>query len=181
MTPSDYHLLIIGLHPILWLVSTLKRLCTYISIRIINHNGICAKDSNSMKSSNPNSGIYEAETSRTLDGNGGNPACNQGGIAVVEEHTNDKEVYAVDQGGGKSACNVSKNQAPTLTCTHGGEPAVYCMTTGSYTDVEKEKSPTLMARDYKDPNVINAPSYRVGRDAFNQGTNAKFNTKRKVD
>lgn len=44
MTPSDYHLLIIGLHPILWLVSTLKRLCTYISIRIINHNGICAKD-----------------------------------------------------------------------------------------------------------------------------------------
>lgn len=136
--------------------------------------GICAKDSNSMKSSNPNSGIYEAETSRTLDGNGGNPACNQGGIAVVEEHTNDKEVYAVDQGGGKSACNVSKNQAPTLTCTHGGEPLVYCMTTGSYTDVEKEKSPTLMARDYKDPNVINAPSYGVGRDAFNQGTNAKF-------
>ena len=139
--------------------------------------GICAKDSNSMKSSNPNSGIYEAETSRTLDGNGGNPACNQGGIAVVEEHVPSEdceEVYAVDQGGGKSACNVSKNQAPTLTCTHGGEPAVYCMTTGSYTDVEKEKSPTLMARDYKDPNVINAPSYGVGRDAFNQGTNAKF-------
>lgn len=110
--------------------------------------GICAKDSNSMKSSNPNSGIYEAETSRTLDGNGGNPACNQGGIAVVEEHVPSEdceEVYAVDQGGGKSACNVSKNQAPTLTCTHGGEPAVYCMTTGSYTDVEKEKSPTLMA------------------------------------
>lgn len=139
--------------------------------------GICAKDSNSMKSSNPNSGIYEAETSRTLDGNGGNPSCNQGGIAVVEEHVpsdSNDEVYAVDQGGGKSACNVSKNQAPTLTCTHGGEPAVYCMTTGSYTDVEKEKSPTLMARDYKDPNVINAPSYGVGRDAFNQGTNAKF-------
>lgn len=139
--------------------------------------GICAKDSNSMKSSNPNSGIYEAETSRTLDGNGGNPACNQGGIAVVEEHVpsdSNEEVYAVDQGGEKSACNVSKNQAPTLTCTHGGEPAVYCMTTGSYTDVEKEKSPTLMARDYKDPNVINAPSYGVGRDAFNQGTNAKF-------
>ena len=139
--------------------------------------GICAKDSNSMKSSNPNSGIYEAETSRTLDGNGGNPTCNQGGIAVVEEHVPSEdcdEVYAVDQGGGKSACNVSKNQAPTLTCTHGGEPAVYCMTTGSYTDVEKEKSPTLMARDYKDPNVVNAPSYGVGRDAFNQGTNAKF-------
>ena len=46
--------------------------------------GISSYDSNAMKSSNPHSGIYEADTSRTLDGNGGNPSCNQGGIAVVE-------------------------------------------------------------------------------------------------
>ena len=46
--------------------------------------GICAKDSNAMKSSNPNSGFYEATTSRCLDGNGGNPSCNQGGMAVIE-------------------------------------------------------------------------------------------------
>ena len=46
--------------------------------------GICAKDSNAMKSDNPNSGFYEATTSRTLDMNGGCPACNQGGMAVVE-------------------------------------------------------------------------------------------------
>lgn len=45
--------------------------------------GICSKDSNAMKSDNPNSGFYEADTSRTLDANGGNPNCNQGGIAVV--------------------------------------------------------------------------------------------------
>ena len=38
-----------------------------------------------MKSDNPHSGIYEAKTSRTLDLNGGNPACNQGGIAIVEK------------------------------------------------------------------------------------------------
>lgn len=44
---------------------------------------ICSKDSNAMKSSNPHSGIYEADTSRTLDSNGGNPSCNQDGIAVV--------------------------------------------------------------------------------------------------
>lgn len=37
-----------------------------------------------MLSGNPHSGIYEADTSRTLDLNGGNPACNQGGIAVVQ-------------------------------------------------------------------------------------------------
>ncbi len=33
-------------------------------------------------------------------------------------------IYAVDQGGGKSSANVSENLSPTLTCTHGGEPAV---------------------------------------------------------
>ena len=46
--------------------------------------GICSYDSNSMKSPNPNSGIYEAETSRTLDLNGGSPDCNQGGMMVLE-------------------------------------------------------------------------------------------------
>ena len=47
--------------------------------------GICSYTSNSMMSGNPHSEIYEADTSRTLDLNGGNPACNQGGIAVVQQ------------------------------------------------------------------------------------------------
>ena len=51
---------------------------------VVQAYGICSRDSNAMKSDNPHSGFYEAETSRTLDGNGGNPSCNQGGIAVVE-------------------------------------------------------------------------------------------------
>lgn len=45
--------------------------------------GISPDGSNAMKSNNPHSGIYEATTSRTLDLNGGNPACNQGGMAIV--------------------------------------------------------------------------------------------------
>lgn len=45
--------------------------------------GISSYDSNAMKSDNPHSGIYKAETARTLDLNGGSPACNQGGMAVV--------------------------------------------------------------------------------------------------
>lgn len=45
--------------------------------------GISAYESNAMKSDNPRSGCYKADTARTLDNNGGNPACNQGGIAVV--------------------------------------------------------------------------------------------------
>ena len=53
--------------------------------------GISAFDSNAMKSPNPHSGIYVAETARTLDLNGGNPACNQGGVLVLE-----RKCYAVD-------------------------------------------------------------------------------------
>ena len=171
---------------------------------VIQAYGISAKDSNAMKSANPHSGIYEADTSRTLDGNGGNPGCNQGGIAVV----------CVDQGGGKSSCSVSENVSPTLACTHGGEPAVcveggtiviegngarpshkgdgykesdvmytlntvdrhavYAMTTGSYAQVSKDMAPTLLSRDYKDATVVTEPVYGIGRDAFNQGKNAQF-------
>ena len=50
--------------------------------------GICSYHSNAMKSDNPHSGIYEAETSRTLDAlNCGYPGCNQGGMAVVQPVT----------------------------------------------------------------------------------------------
>jgi DNA (cytosine-5)-methyltransferase 1 len=44
---------------------------------------ISAYASNSMKSSNPHSGIQEVTTARTLDLNGGCPACNQGGVLVL--------------------------------------------------------------------------------------------------
>lgn len=46
--------------------------------------GICSYESNAFKSGNPHSAIYKADTSRTLDLNGGNPGCNQGGVAVVQ-------------------------------------------------------------------------------------------------
>jgi len=97
--------------------------------------GISSYDSNAMKSANPQSGIYEASTSRTLDLNGGNPACNQGGVAIVEE-------------------------CPT-----------YCTTTGSYMHVTEDVTPTLLSRDYKDPNVV---AYGLDRASFNQGANAQY-------
>lgn len=50
--------------------------------------GICGYNSNSMMSDNPHSGIYIAKTSRTLDLNGGSPACNQGGVLILEIHSN---------------------------------------------------------------------------------------------
>ena len=76
--------------------------------------GICSKDSNAMKSDNPHSGFYEAETSRTLDANGGNPGCNQGGIAVVEPegmsafHINQRD-EAIDLNGKSGALMATRN------------------------------------------------------------------------
>lgn len=52
---------------------------------LIRVYGISPEESNAMKSKNPNSGIYEAETSRTLDNNGGKPDCKQGGMMIVQE------------------------------------------------------------------------------------------------
>ena len=49
--------------------------------------GISPYTSHSMLSSNPHSGIYIADTSRTLDLNGGNPACNQGGVLILVKQT----------------------------------------------------------------------------------------------
>lgn len=47
--------------------------------------GICSMESNAMKSGNPDSGFYEAETSRTIDCRGGNPGCNQGGMVIIDK------------------------------------------------------------------------------------------------
>jgi DNA (cytosine-5)-methyltransferase 1 len=45
--------------------------------------GICSLHSNSMLSSNPHSGVYEADTSRTLDTSVPDPNKNAGGMAIV--------------------------------------------------------------------------------------------------
>ena len=60
--------------------------------------GISAYDSNSMKSDNPHSGIYEADSARTLDNNGGNPACNQGGMAIVQQIDNKSGTFQAQIG-----------------------------------------------------------------------------------
>lgn len=159
--------------------------------------GICSKDSNSMKSDNPHSGVYETETARTLDGNGDNPACNQGGIAVVAFTQNQRDevrdlgdrsaVVCANAGtkqqtfvlqgsmigredkNGPQGDGVNKDVSFTLNTVD--RHAVYAMTTGSFTQVAEEKVPAVLARDYKDPTAV---CYGVGRDTFNQGQNAKF-------
>ena len=131
--------------------------------------GICSKDSNAMKSDNPHSGVYEADTSRTLDRGGGNPTCNQGGIAVVESYAIQGSMIGRDDKNGPQGDGINEDVSFTLNTVD--RHAVCAMTTGSFTQVAEDKAPTVLARDYKDPTAV---CYGIGRDTFNQGKNAKF-------
>ena len=152
--------------------------------------GISAYQSHAMLSDNPHSGIYEAATARTLDRGGGNPSCNQGGIAVVAFTQNQrdevrdlgdrsavvcanagtKQQTFVLQGSmiGRSEKNGPQgsgvNEDVCFTLDTADRHAVYAMTTSSFIQVEKNQSPVIMARDYKDPNVVcPAGEYAVRR------------------
>lgn len=81
---------------------------------VVRTYGISSYQSKAMLSDNPHTGIYEASTSRTIDQSGGNPGCNQGGIAVVEG-----AAYAMTMCGFPQA---SKEQAPTLLARDFKDP-----------------------------------------------------------
>ena len=135
--------------------------------------GVCSKQSHAMLSDNPNSGFYEAKTSRTLDRGGGNPTCAQGGICVVAPaETYDVRFTSDGTKNARGHCyktDISRcldTSEANPDSNHGGvcvlekdressDGPIYCATTGSFMSVEKEKSHTLMARDYKDPQIIN--------------------------
>ncbi len=116
-----------------------------------------------MKSQNPNSGIYKADTTRTLDNNGGNPACNQGGMIVLEG----SDSRPSHKGDGYSESNVSY----TLNAT---EHHAICIGNGQLHDAMSpscEVSKTLNC--LVDPMKI--VTYGIDRASFNQGQNAKYN------
>lgn len=127
--------------------------------------GVCAKNSNSMKSDNPNSGFYEAETSRTLDANGGNPTCNQGGIAVLEgngsRHSHKGDGYK--ESDIMYTLNATEQHAVAFADVHA---------TLSANDGPKGPSSQMMKNP--EENFVGEPSYGIGRPAMNQGYNASF-------
>ena len=121
--------------------------------------GLCSYESNSMRSSNPYSGIYKADTARTLDINGGSPACNQGGMLVLfDNHSQDSRYNGplklspslntqLDTGG---------NNAP-LVCVPTSADNLYCMSKSQhFTHATPNQADTLVATDYKCPPVVNA-------------------------
>lgn len=106
--------------------------------------GICSYESNAFKSSNPHSAIYKAETSRTLDNNGGNPACNQGGIAVVEHcfplegngarPSHFGSGYGQDGDPSFTLNHVEQHAVATYDARGNGDGNVCCTLTGDHQD-----------------------------------------------
>lgn len=130
--------------------------------------GICSKDSNAMKSENPHSGFYEADTSRTLDRSGGNPSCNQGGIAVVA--VQGSMIGRKDENGPQGS-GVNEDVSFTLNATdhhavaygidraafNQGQNAKYGFA------VEEELEPTMVA---KGPGAVAHPTYCASKASF---------------
>lgn len=133
--------------------------------------GICSKDSNAMKSDNPHSGIYEADTSRTIDGNGGNPCCNQGGIAVVESYALQGSMIGRKDENGPQGDGINEDVSFTLNTVdrhavcygigrdtfNQGKNALYMPT------IDKDVQPTIVA---KGPGAVAAPTYSASKASF---------------
>ncbi len=103
--------------------------------------GISPYESNAMKSDNPYSGIYEAETSRTLDIHGANPDCQQGGVLVLENHPQDSRIKIKEDGifqtmgarqGGEGDPHtlmvMQTREVSAVDCLHGDETGDLNMT-----------------------------------------------------
>lgn len=107
--------------------------------------GICSKDSNAMKSDNPHSGVYEADTSRTIDRGGGNPTCNQGGIAIVESYALQGSMIGREDKNGPQGDGVNKDVSFTLN-TVDRSAFNQGMNAQFSPSFEEELSPTLVAK-----------------------------------
>lgn len=131
--------------------------------------GICSAQSHAMLSANPHSGFYEAATTRTLDANGGNPGCAQGGMAIVENAAYGIDRAAFNQGqNARYSFSVDEEVEPTMVAKGPGAVAVpvYSTSHSSYhTSASEEVADALIATDYKDPPLINEalPEYTVRR------------------
>jgi len=131
--------------------------------------GICSYASNSMLSGNPHSGIYEAETSRTLDLNGGNPACNQGGIAVVSYALQGSMIGREDKNGPQGD-GVNEEVSFTLNTVDRHAVAPQCFDMTHACDVIREcreTVPSLQARMGTGGNQVPL-TYGIGNGQANE-------------
>ncbi len=134
--------------------------------------GICSKDSNSMKSENPHSGIYKADTSRTIDANGGNPSCNQGGIAIVESYSLQGSMIGRKDENGPNGDGINEDVSFTLNTTDK-HAVVYAIDRESYNCgqnyarkmgiTEDGINSTLNAQG---PSAVAVPTYSTSKNSY---------------
>ena len=130
--------------------------------------GICSKQSHAMQSDNPHSGFYEADTSRCLDRGGGNPSCNQGGMAVVAVQGS---MIGRSDKNGPQGSGVNEDVSFTLDATdrhavaYGINRATYNMGRNAKfgITVETEIEPTMVS---KGPGAVGQPIYHSSKSSF---------------
>ena len=136
--------------------------CNELAVKVY---GICSKDSNAMKSDNPKSGFYEADTTRTLDANGGNPSCNQGGMAVVALEGNGARPSHKGSGYSEEDVSFTLNATEQHAVAYGIDRATYNMGQNAKFGiaVEEEVEPTMVA---KGPGAVGQPVYHSSKSSF---------------
>ena len=123
-----------------------------------------------MKSDNPHSGFYEAETSRCLDANGRNPSCNQGGMAVVAVQGS---MIGRAEKNGPQGSGIGEDVSFTLNTTDRHVVA-FCEKTATLSANDGPKGPSSQQLKNPESNFVCEKAYGIDRAAFNQGQNAKF-------
>ena len=135
--------------------------------------GICSAQSNAMRSDNPNSGFYEANTARTLDTGTQSPNRGQGGIAVVA--VQGSMIGRKDENGPQGS-GVNEEVSFTInTCDkhcvaygidraafNQGKNALYSFT------VEEEIEPTIVA---KGAGAVAQPTYCTSKASYHTRVN----------
>ena len=139
--------------------------CNELAVKVY---GICSKQSHAMQSDNPHSGFYEADTSRCLDRGGGNPSCNQGGMAVVVVQGS---MIGRSDKNGPQGSGVNEDVSFTLDATdrhavaYGIDRATYNMGRNAKfgITVETEIEPTMVS---KGPGAVGQPIYHSSKSSF---------------
>ena len=124
--------------------------------------GICGKYSNSMLSDNPNSGFYEAETSKTIDTSNQSPCKNQGGMVVLEGNGSRPSHHG--DGYNESETMYTLNCTENHAVSYGiGRPAMNQGYNARFSfQIEEEKSPTIVASG---AGGIAHPKYSISKNS----------------
>ena len=137
--------------------------------------GICSLQSNAMKSDNPNSGFYEADTARTLDTGTQSPNRGQGGIAVVSiqgSMIGRKDKNGPQGSGIKEDVSFSLTASDKHCVAYGIDRAAFNQGQNALYNfaVEEEIEPTMVA---KGPGAVAQPTYCTSKASYHTRANVE--------